>query len=97
MSRPEWLYGSWCCDQWTPGDGCSRHTGRPAMSLAARNLGAVLEAVISRRPCEVDTGRARTCGEPAVATAGGKRVCAGHRESAEAAAAYISDILRRRQ
>lgn len=36
--RPAWLYGSGCCSGWTPGDGCPHHTGRPAMSLRAREL-----------------------------------------------------------
>lgn len=36
MTRPEWLYGTGCCNQWTPADGCPVHTGRPAMSLATR-------------------------------------------------------------
>jgi hypothetical protein len=30
--RPAWLYGSGCCQNWTPEHGCSSHTGRPAMS-----------------------------------------------------------------
>jgi hypothetical protein len=34
--RPAWLYGSGCCQNWTPEHGCSHHTGRPAMSLQAR-------------------------------------------------------------
>jgi hypothetical protein len=34
--RPAWLYGSGCCEQWTPEDGCSWHTGRPAMPLQVR-------------------------------------------------------------
>ena len=34
--RPAWLYGSGCCERWTPEDGCSWHTGRPPMSLQAR-------------------------------------------------------------
>jgi hypothetical protein len=34
--RPEWLYGSGCCEHWTPEDGCPHHTGRPAMSRQAR-------------------------------------------------------------
>lgn len=38
-TRPEWLYGSGCCEHWTPEHGCSAgHTGRPAMSRAARDL-----------------------------------------------------------
>jgi hypothetical protein len=37
--RPEWLYGSGCCERWTPEDGCPWHTGRPAMSLKAREPG----------------------------------------------------------
>jgi hypothetical protein len=28
-----------CCAGWTPEDGCRWHTGRPAMSVAARELG----------------------------------------------------------
>jgi hypothetical protein len=43
-SRPQWLYGTGCCDQWTPEDGCRWHTGRPAMSLAARELGSPAES-----------------------------------------------------
>lgn len=40
-TRPEWLYGSGCCQSWTPESGCQAdHTGRPAMSLAARELGS---------------------------------------------------------
>ena len=38
QARPEWLYGSGCCERWTPEDGCPQHTGRPAMSLKAREL-----------------------------------------------------------
>ena len=39
-ARPEWLYDTGCCDQWTPEHGCSDgRTGRAAMSLAARKLG----------------------------------------------------------
>lgn len=37
-SRPEWLYGSGCCEKWTPADGCWWHTGRMSMSLKARAL-----------------------------------------------------------
>jgi hypothetical protein len=48
-ARPEWLYGSGCCDQWTPADGCRWHTGRPAMSLAARELGSESESAAARR------------------------------------------------
>lgn len=37
IGRPAWLYGSGCCEHWTPERGCSAgHTGRPAMSLQAR-------------------------------------------------------------
>jgi hypothetical protein len=36
--RPGWLYGQGCCEHWTPEDGCPQHTGRPAMSLRAREL-----------------------------------------------------------
>lgn len=36
--RPTWLYTG-CCGRWTPADGCPCHTGRPAMSLATRQLG----------------------------------------------------------
>jgi hypothetical protein len=50
-ARPEWLYGSGCCDQWTPEDGCRWHTGRPAMSLAARELGREAEADDMAPPC----------------------------------------------
>jgi protein-S-isoprenylcysteine O-methyltransferase Ste14 len=36
--RPAWLYGLGCCEHWTPEHGCSAgHTGRPAMSLQARD------------------------------------------------------------
>lgn len=36
-SKPAWLYGTGCCEDWTPDHGCSGgHTGRPAMSLRAR-------------------------------------------------------------
>jgi hypothetical protein len=45
--RPGWLYDGACCGQWTPEDGCTRrcpHTGRPAMSLAARELGTEAES-----------------------------------------------------
>jgi hypothetical protein len=45
--------------------------------------------------CEVSTGKDRKCGEPAVATVLGWRVCAEHRESADGAAGYVSRIMRR--
>jgi hypothetical protein len=48
-ARPEWLYGTGCCDQWTPADGCRWHTGRPAMSLAARELGSESESAAAAR------------------------------------------------
>jgi hypothetical protein len=47
--RPEWLYGTGCCDQWTPEDGCRWHTGRPAMGLAARELGSPAESAAAAR------------------------------------------------
>lgn len=37
--KPAWLYGSGCCQDWTPEGGCPYHTGRSAMSLRARELG----------------------------------------------------------
>lgn len=47
--RPAWLYGTGCCDQWTPEDGCRWHTGRPAMGLAARELGSEAESAAAAR------------------------------------------------
>jgi hypothetical protein len=36
--RPAWLHDPGCCEHWTPERGCAAgHTGRPAMSLPARD------------------------------------------------------------
>jgi hypothetical protein len=43
--KPAWLYPEdRCCDEWAPEDGCPYHTGKPAMSLAARQFVAETEA-----------------------------------------------------
>ena len=47
---PVWVYSPGCCENWTPGHGCPHHTGRPAMSLQARDEWPDRRGSDERRP-----------------------------------------------
>jgi hypothetical protein len=57
------------------------------------DIGAAIRHA-QNRSCEVDMGAGRECGETAVATVLGKRVCAWHQDSAAEIAAYVQNLMR---